>query len=252
MQMTVEYLQRGDEEKTHSVVFDAPDGYEGKAKYVIGLGRGVNAEGELSEQGAARVPVVLKAAQMLLRKTVGQSETSESSDNPAVIFTGYRSILQRQENIHPEASEGGAAKKLAHWLMEKHPKLKLSADILAEDESESTTANLVNTAQLVSPQEGDIAAVVSDALHFRFGRPQLIARYAMPGVEIIPVVVDMEYGKVEVAVEWVNTQLTRAMLWGAKPGDREDIMRRQLRFERAVDGLTSWLHFGGSRAYADS
>lgn len=203
------------------------------------LGRGIDADGHLTESGRERVPVALAAARVLTPRVV--------------VFSGGHSWVQERDGIDPP-SEGGAMLRLAHQEMGQNGSLPDAAPI-AEETSTSTVGNFINSKPLLDLQPGDKLGIVSDDLHFLHRRPQNIAHKVLPGVEVHPIVFPMRFSshterRHHEREEFLASVALRLVLLGVKPGDTDTIAHRQ---QRLYDMNIKLRPSGGaSQAYAGS
>lgn len=182
---------------------------------ILVLGRGIEADGTLSKLSAERTIVAMELANQLLPKVV--------------VFSGGRSWRQVAEGVSPP-SEGGAMLQYAHEVA--GGSLPVGVEFLAEEESESTVANMVNSRDLLGLAAGMSLGLLSDKLHFLYGRPELIAGKVFADVAIRPFMIPVAYTPEQAREEWLSTFATRVALAGVRRGNVDSIMARQRGLER--------------------
>jgi hypothetical protein len=180
------------------------------------LGRGIEPDGTLSQTGFERAEVAVDIARRLIPRVV--------------VFSGGHSWVQALEGITPP-SEGGAM--LAHASRFIDDDLRSRTRFLAEETSTSTVANMVNSRpQLGLSESGARLGILSDSLHFRFGRAQRLARLVFPNTVITPLQIDREETPGSVRDEKLTALMTRVAMAGVSAGNEQAIMRRQRALER--------------------
>lgn len=187
------------------------------------LGRGIGGQGDLSETSKLRAEMALEIAFLALPRVV--------------VFSGGHSWVQEREGVYVP-SEGGAM--LMHAIIRLGElgladELKLAGvSLLAEEESTSTTGNMVNSKPMLGLSKGDTLAILTDGLHNQEGRVGDLARLVFPGqhICIIDTVPNTPLPGAE-KEEKLATLMTKVFMFGVQPGNDKAIMRRQRCLEMA-------------------
>lgn len=147
------------------------DGY--RSVTVLTLGRGNNLDGTLNEQQQYRAVETLNVAAAF-----------QERDIPVrVIWTGYTSRKRVSRGTPPRKSEARAMFEFAESQL---PHLVPSArveDQVVEEKSTNTVENMTNShSDILS---GSLIVVLTDDLHYKWGRVSKIAQITFPGRQVL-------------------------------------------------------------------
>jgi hypothetical protein len=176
------------------------------------LGRGIGEDGILSEEGIERAEDAVYIARLLVPEVV--------------VFGGGHSWDQELMGVEPPMSEGGAG--LAHAISYMGDNIPRGTRFLAEEESQSTVETMLKSKSLLGlDRPNPVVGILSDRLHFEYGRVEHLGKLALPGVERVHFRIAGEITPTERREEQIIAASTRLFMVGVRPGNDEAIMRRQ-------------------------
>lgn len=189
---------------------------------ILGLGRGISEKGELDHKAQMRVRLTLLVARALQKHA-----------KVLIIWTGFKNLKQVKDNvtIGGAGSEGAAYMAFAETLIKKGDEFEQ----MAETMSTSTVGNMAHSAEHVPPNS--LIVPVTDTLHFMYGRVLFAARLMFPGRDIRLIEMDFKYTRKEQLKQLLSATATVIFMTGVKRGNKEAVLKRQARAERA----TGWL-----------
>ena len=132
-------------------------------------GRGVHGNGDLTPTGYERSEIAVELGRILRPELI--------------MWSGGRSWRQALAGVEPP-SEGRAGMQHAIEYGGEPPE---GCVYICEEESESTVRNVTNSAEKLDMKPGEVLGILSDYVHFAYGRPQRIAKLAFPENEIVPI-----------------------------------------------------------------
>jgi hypothetical protein len=136
----------------------------GNSPLIIVLGRGVWANGKLTEASEVRVRAVITFLHTVTHGHI------------TVLFSTKCSWVQRDNLTELTRSEAEAMHALAQAELTDNPLRSdgVTYELLMENDSTDTVGNLVNSLGFT---EGHSIVIVTDSLHYMFYRPQLICYF---------------------------------------------------------------------------
>ena len=183
---------------------------------ILALGRGVQPDGTLSDYVKGRVAETLAIARDLQSRGMMVQ----------IIWTGGASRDQTASGIHMARSEAEAMLEHALSLAEKGDGFTQNI----ETQSITTVENFCNSKPAIT---GDLIVVVTDELHYRWGRVETIAKLVLPNLPVKFVTIKADvFGLKQRLTQFASTIVLHVAMIAVRRGDPLAVMHRQRLLER--------------------
>lgn len=179
---------------------------------IFALGRGVNQDGSLTPEVQYRVQEVVKTAIAL----------QERGHQVRIVWTGGASRIQVSKGQMPSEREAWAMFKYAQTLADFH---RIS-DHQVEPDSTNTVENVAKSYKYIL--SGSVVIIMSDNLHFKWGRIAHIAKVGLVNHPFYLVSIGAQHkGPKAEATQLASLIALRVTMMGVKRGDPQAFLERQ-------------------------